>query len=1122
MYFFRFFFLVLLISFLCFCSEDSSEDRSITFTSLPSTATGIDFRNTISENDSVNLMSNAYMYMGSGVGIGDFNKDGLPDIFLGANQGSSHLYINKGDMKFADATDEARLRTSFWVTGVSIVDINNDGYDDIYLCASGGRDAKQRRNRLYINRGNLHFTEEAAAYGLDDTMYSTQAVFFDYDRDGDIDMYLLNHLLNHEQSNDIVNRDLSGNAPARDKLYRNAGLKKDAGHPFFEDVSFVTGIIEDGYGLGVTVSDFNNDQWPDVYVANDYLANDVLWLNNKNGTFSNGISRSLKHQSYSSMGVDAGDINNDGFTDIISLDMLPEDNRRKKLMYSFLNYERYLLERKVGYDDQFMRNMLQLNNGVRTIRDTAIPFFSEIGQLSKISETDWSWSVLIVDLDNDGLKDLHITNGMGRDMINNDFISFASDYLRSGSGDRAQVIKAVNNKLNEFGIVELGNYCYRNNGNLTFTDVTKSAGTGAPSISNGCAYADLDNDGDQDLVVNNINKDALLLKNELRNGRNDNLHNFITLSLTGQELNRNGFGALIRIYVDSVVQSLEQAPARGYLSTVDKRLHVGIGKATKTDSVVIIWPDGKKQAIKNISANSIVQLNYTDALLHEDVFPANNTGEQFIERSSNLGIDFRHRETFFYDYGFQQLLPQKYSQLGPFISKGDVNGDGKTDFFVGGASNQSGKLFIQLKDGRFSSKDLTPPKPQEDLGSLFFDADGDGDQDLFINSGSIEHDPGSSNYLPRLFRNDGSGNFTHDPKALPQNIFTSAQCVSAGDFDGDGDPDLFIGGRIMPKQYPVSPESYLLQNNNGNFTIVTSALCPDLRFAGMITSAVWTDFNNDQQPDLVIAGEWMPVRFFENRNGKLNEITASTGLQEMNGQWRSLAAEDIDRDGDMDIVAGNLGMNNKYYVSANKPLYLYAKDLDGNGSIDPVPAYYIRDESGERNLYPAISRDQFAAQVPSVRKQFPYHDLYARSGMEKVLPQEQHGDVYKLVCNETRSVWLENKGDGKFEKHFLPVEAQFAPINSIICTDTDKDGYPDIIIAGNEYQAEVMTGRYDASYGLLLKGTGDKKFIPVPSRESGLIIDGDAKDIELLNTINNGRILLVAINDNNVKAFVLK
>ena len=1115
---------IFLACFLNACSQNNSEknaDQSIHFTSLPSSETKITFNNLITENDSVNLIANAYTYMGSGVGIGDFNNDGLSDIFFGASQQSSRMYINKGNLSFDDITEKAGLHTAVWVTGVSVVDINNDGFDDLYVCVSGSNTAEKRKNLLYINNQNLTFSEQAAAYGLNDTSYSTQATFFDYDKDGDLDMYLLNHLLDHQQSNNIVPKNVSGLAPAKDKLFRNNGIKKGSNHPYYEDVSKAAGITEDGYGLGVVISDVNHDNWPDIYVANDYLANDLLWINNRNGTFTNTIARSMKHQSYSSMGVDAGDINNDGLPDIISLDMQPENNKRKKLMYSFLNYDRYVLERNAGYEDEYMRNMLQLNNGNRNIADTFVPFFSEVGQMAGISETDWSWSVLMADFDNDGWKDVHITNGLGRDMINHDFISFAMSTYGSGSASKEDMNKMLVKELTRYGSVELNNYCYRNKRNLGFTDVTKNAGLSIPSISNGCAYTDLDNDGDLDLVVNNINREAFILRNDVKK-QNDTAHNYVAISLRGDSLNRNGFGARLTVYAGGKMQMGEQSPVRGYLSSVDKRLQFGVGSAAIIDSLKVEWPDGHRQILYKIGVNNMIVLKQADANISPDIAKV-QTSFLFKDVTAEKQIEFRHKETFFYDYGFQQTLPQKYSQLGPFITEGDINGDGLMDFFVGGAAKQSGKIFIQQANGHFTSKDIhTGNKPEEDLGCLLFDADGDNDLDLFINSGSNEYKPGSSYYIPRLYKNDGSGNFTLDIEAIPSTIFTSAQCIAGADYDADGDIDLFIGGRISPGQYPVSPASYLLQNNGGNFSDVTTEVSEGLQFSGMITTAIWTDINNDKKPDLVIAGEWMPVRFFINENGKLNEKTAKTGLPDMNGQWRSLAAADVDNDGDMDIVAGNLGLNTKYRVSHQQPLQLFANDMDGNGSIDPIMAYYIKNEKGDRELYPAISLDQFAAQVPAIKKIFFYHTDYSVADINKVFNDFGQEDMMKLVCRETRSVWLENKGKGRFQLHELPIEAQVAPVNTILCTDVDGDGYKDLIIAGNEYQTEVSTGRYDASYGLLIKGDGKGNFKAIPPAVSGLIIDGDAKDIKLLTIGKKERVILIGINDEKLKAFYLR
>jgi hypothetical protein len=1119
------------------------------FTQMNAGETNIRFNNKITENDSINVFTNEYMYNGSGVGIGDFNNDGLQDVFFCGSMVSSKLYINKGNFKFEDVTDKAGLQTNQWCTGVSVVDINNDGFMDIYCCVSHSNNSAKRKNLLFINdglsssnAGEVHFTEQGEAYGLADTGYATQAAFLDYDKDGDIDMYLLNHRLYSYTANNLQPKDTSGNSPAADKLYRNDGVSSGQLHPVFHDVSKEAGIKEDGYGLGMVITDVNNDNWPDIYVANDYIGNDLLWLNNKNGTFSNIISTSLKHQSYNSMGVDAADINNDGLPDLAILDMLPETNERKKMMFHSTNQEKYDMQQRLGYQPSFVRNMLQLNNGNRKQNNKEEPFYSEIGQLAGIFETDWSWSVLMADFDNDGWKDIHITNGLGKDMTNNDYAAFRNGQAHTnytfGANDAANdpdkiSTESLRKNIDEYGSIKMYNYFFHNNGNLpagqaslTFSNITRETGLAVPSISNGAAYADLDNDGDLDLIVNNINEEAFVWRNEIRKSYNDSTQNFLAIELKGPVNNLSGLGSQITLFNKEEKQFAEQSPVRGFSSSVDLRLHFGVGKINTIDSLKIKWPDDKIQVIKNIKANQQLTVKYEDAktsVVQDEVAAAplfNDITEQSV-------FDFKHTETQNFDFGYHQPLPQKYSQLGSCITTGDINGDGLEDFFAGGAANQSGKIFIQKPDGNFSATNLIEGnKPEEDLGAVLFDADGDADLDLLVTGGSFEFSVSKYNQ-PRLYFNDGKGNlparqagFKLNETALP--IITDiTNKVAFADYDSDGDMDIFIGGRLLPQKYPQSPRSYVLQNNNGKFTDVTKNVCAALEFPGMITGAVFTDFNNDKKPDLIICGEWTPVRFFKNDNNKLIEVTSETGLVNMNGLWRSLQQADIDKDGDMDYIVGNMGENNRYHIAADRPMMLCTKDMDKNNFVELVPAYYIKDNDNKYQLFPGLDRNQLSEQLPAIKKKYLLHKDYSKITMEQLKNDYGNDGWGELKCETSSSVWLENSGNGKFKTHVLPIQAQFAPVNSIIAEDVDNDGNIDLVIAGNEYQASLSIGRYDASYGLVLKGNGKGDFTPVTMEKSGLIIDGDVKDMKIISIKSKHKILLSAPNNDKLKIFVL-
>jgi enediyne biosynthesis protein E4 len=1105
-----------LIFLLLSCNR---KEKNTLFTSLPAAVSGVAFNNQLHDDDSSYSFINEFGYMGAGVAIGDFNNDGLKDIFFSGNQVSCKIYINKGNNQFDDISDKAGINTSVWCTGVSITDINQDGYDDIYVCVFGKDLAQRSKNLLFINQHDLTFKEAADDYGLADLGYSTQAAFFDYDKDGDLDMYLANYLLSKKNANTIFPRDNSGFSPANDRLYRNNGDSLNAGHPVFSDVSMQVGIKEDGYGLGLSVSDYNNDGWPDIYVANDFVSNDILWLNNKNGTFSNCINSSLKHQSYSSMGADAADLNNDALTDIVTLDMLPEYNERKKTSFSFMNYERYEAERNMGYEPEFMRNMLQLNNGNRVAGDNSIPFFSETGRLSGIQATDWSWSVLLADFNNDGWKDMHITNGIGRDFINADFLEFSSNIF-SGPQSPEEKQNAIRKKLASLQNVNLPNYLFINNHDLTFSNYAAAGGVDEPSMSNGAAYADLDNDGDLDLVVNNINKAAFILINNTNQKSKPVTEHFLKLQLTGTGFNKKGFGSKISIFNNGMEQVQEQNPVRGYFSSVDQELLFGLGKNNHVDSLLVIWPDGKRQSLKNIKADTTLSLSWNNA----SVVNNNNTLQAFLfqEIPDADGIFYRHQENNFNDYNLQRLIPQKYSQLGPFITTGDINNDGATDFFIGGAFNFSGKLFTQKNGKTFTSKNLSDTvKFEEDMDCILFDADKDGDSDLLVTCGDIQYEENSIHYKPRLYSNDGHGNFQLQPLAIPDSVRTIAGCVSAGDYDADGDLDLFIGGRVS-KTYPLPARSFILKNSRGIFTDVTAAVCPALQKPGMVTAAVWTDFDNDKQTDLIVAGEWMPLQFFKNNAGQLVDATTSTGLTQTNGMWRSLIETDMDNDGDMDLVAGNLGLNCEYQANSTEPMELFAKDIDGNGSIDPLFFYYIKSSDGNKHSFPAIGRNRLTEQVPSLKKQFLFNENYSHAGYQDIFKGKTTDNMMHLSCTETRTCYFENTGKGNFIKHPLPQEAQFSPVNVIVCDDFNNDGYKDLLLAGNEYQAEVMTGIYDASYGCFLLGNIKNSFTPVSPAKSGFIINGDVRDMALIHLPGGTKLLLAAVNNDLLRVFRIK
>lgn len=1058
---------------------------------------GIFFTNEIKEDEKLNILTFEYFYNGAGVGIGDFNRDGLQDIFFSSNMGKSRLYLNKGNFVFRDVTDSSGINTTGkWATGVSIVDINQDGWPDIYCCFAGPHNAAKRANALYINNGNNTFTDKATEYGLADTGHSVQAVFFDYDRDADLDMYLLTNCTDETGPNIIRPKRNNGEMENTDRLYRNNGNKT------FTNISREAGILKEGYGLGVAVADINEDGWPDIFVSNDYISNDLLYINNRDGTFTDAAASSFRHTSYSAMGNDMADINNDGRLDIIEVDMLPPDNYRKKLMLGSTNHDRYRSELQYGYDPQFMRNTLQLNRG---LNKNGQPSFSEIGQLSGIQATDWSWSPLLTDLDNDGWKDLVVTNGYPRDITNRDFISYrAQDPALANRSESLH--KKLFDALQKLDGALLHSFVFQNQQHLVYKDMSAEWGITKNAYSSGAAYADLDNDGDQDLIIVNTGTPAGLYRN---NAGTLLHHHYIDLTLAGPAGNRDGYGAKIKLYANDSIQYQEHYPVRGYQSTVDGTIHFGMGKKLKADSLVVTWPDGNTTRLYNVPVGQKIQISYANSSLPVN-HPSTPLPSAFQPANNKWGIHFRHQETPYTDFNIQPLLPHKFSQSGPGIAVGDMNGDGLDDFFVGGSYHQPGQLFFQQSTGRFTSTKLeNGRKQEEDMGVLLFDADNDNDQDLYVVSGGNEFATGSRYYQDRLYMNDGHGRFKHDSTALPAET-ESGSCVVATDFDRDGDLDLFVGGRIRPQHYPEGGNSLLLENNGGKFTDVTEKKAPGLKNAGMVNAAIWSDINNDQLPDLVIAGEWMPITVYVNERNQFRNITAQLGLNNTTGWWNSIQAGDFNRDGKTDFILGNLGVNSRYTTSPTDPLRMYVYDFGSIGNRNPVITYT---ENGA--TYPIHPRDDLMMHLPGLKNKFLLYKDYAKATLNELFPAESLQQATTITANTFQTAVLMNHGDQPWTLSPLCIEAQFAPVFGILVNDYDGDGMEDILLTGNFYGAEVINGQYDALKGLFLQGNGNGTFT---MKEDIFRVEGDGKGLAEILTKNNTTLIVAALNNDSLQA----
>lgn len=1077
------------------CEYKQNEDAL--FISISNKVSGVHFTNTIETNDSINILNYEYLYNGGGIGIGDFNNDNLPDIIFTGNQVESKIYINKGNFTFEDITQSSGINTlGKWCTGVSIVDINQDGLDDIYLNVGGMGNQSRFPNLLYINNGDLTFTESAQDYGLADQGESIQSLFFDYDLDGDLDMYLLTG--GGFEKSAIIIRPILANGQSRntDRLYRN-DFDTEKGHPIYTDVSKEAGITIEGFGLGVSTFDANNDNWPDIYVSNDYLSRDFLYINQKDGTFKEQARDYFGHTSHFSMGNDIADINNDGYLDVFTVDMLPEDLKRRKLMSgAHHSHDVFQIALKYGYGHQHMRNMLQLNNGNQT--------FSEIGQLTGLDKTDWSWAPLIADFDNDGLNDIFITNGFGKDITDMDFVKFRENNS-SQFGNAKEAQKSVIDCLyNRPGII-VPNYAFKNKGNLKFEKVSKQWGFDEKSLSNGAVYADLDNDGDLDLVVNNINQHAYLFKNTLR--ENDSIHtNYLKVKLIGELQNKNAKGAKVTIFSGDTLMTRYNQPVRGFQSSIGHEIHFGLGKIKSIDSLKVEWPSTKITVLKDIAVNQKLVVSV------ENSFPAKQSRgvsklKTYFKQDSI--IQFKSKNNIYNDFNTQSLLLHKHSDLGPAMAVGDLNNDGLEDVFVGGTYGYNSIILYQKPNGEFQEIAILETELYEDGSAIIFDANADGQMDLYITSGGSERYAGHKAYQDRLYFNI-NGEWIQQP--LPE-MLSSTSTVVGGDFDADGDIDLFVGGRVVPGKYPNPPKSYILENNNGQFAIVTDKVCPELQDIGMVTSAVWTDFDNDNKLDLVLVGEMMPITFLKGDGKRLINITENTGLPHTSGFWNSIISGDFDNDGDMDFIAGNLGLNSNLKIIDDQPIHLDYADFDQNGSIDPI---FSKFEEG--NYYPIASLDQLAKQLPSITKKLRYYNTFAQSSTQDLIDLFNVKSIETLEAHEMKSSYIENLGNGKFSIKALPLLAQIAPLNGILTKDMNQDGYLDVILVGNNYATEVGMGRYDASFGLVLMNDGRGNFNVKPHQETGFMVKGDSRSIVNVHTSSQD-LVFVGRNNEEIKAF---
>ncbi len=1118
----NFFSAIIVFSGFLLLGLENSYAQSPLFSEMHPRETGVDFVNRITEDDSLNVFKYEYLYNGAGVGIGDFNNDGLPDIYLSGNMTGSRLYLNKGGLTFADITGPSGTKgNGRWATGVCVADVNGDGWVDIYLCHSGKYGQEdQLTNELFINQGLENgipvFKEMAKAYGLDAPgTQSTQSAFFDYDRDGDLDMFLLNHS-NHTY-NPFLNTRRIRSTPHHgfgNRLFRNDGKKGE--QPRFTDVTISAGIINNAlnFGLAVVIADIDRDGWPDIYTTSDYTEKDCFYRNNRNGTFTESLEKSFAHISKYSMGADIGDVDNDGRPDILTLDMLPEGNHRQKMLKGPDEYDQYHLLQDSGYYKQQMRNMLQLNQGIDEKGNIR---FSEIGQLAGISNTDWSWAGLLADFDNDGMKDLLITNGYLRDYTDMDFMKYTvadAKFAAAKEGKEefktaALVQKMPSNKI--------PNYIFQNEGNLHFANKTKTWGLTQSAISGAAAIADLDNDGDLDLVICNNNGPVTIYKNNLAHQQYVKV-----VCKTGMGFAPALGTQLILKSTDGREQYHELYTVRGYQSTVGAEVIFGTSGWGKPDSLVVIWPDGTDTVIGGIRSGQTVLLTEPD---NRKQIPGAATykKETWVTNvTSASGIDFQHHENSFIDFKDEVLLPLMLSRQGPALATADVDGDGNHDIFLGGAIGQPGTLYLQVKEGIFAPSSSQPwiaDSSFEDVHAIFLDADGDGDQDLYVVSGGNEYADQSPEYQDRLYINNGRGEFTRNTDALPA-MLSSKQIVVAGDMDGDGDPDLFVGGMYVPGMYPLAAPSYLLRNDSKNgvarFTDISKEAGLNLSELGAVTCAAFADINGDNYPELLIGGDWMSVQVLENRRGKFYGSLKT--IQEAGaGWWRYMLPGDFDGDGKIDILLGNCGLNTQMKVSKAEPARLIAADIDDNGTLDPLLTYYIQGQS-----FPSASRDELLEQVTALRKKFVYYKDYADATADQIIPSQKRKRAIQKQCDQMTSGILWNQGTGQFVFKPLPVQAQFSVINGAVFEDIDGDGKAELLTAGNFEAYRVTAGQSDASLGYVFHISGNRQLNAVDPEISGLYLGGDVRKLTFFKNLSGNAFILAARNDGPIQLMRIK